>query len=512
MAKKTTSNKISISIKDFGLLKAESLKIDYLRFNLKSSLRNSEIATLATYFRRSGFSSYIKERDKSQKRTSIFDDKYFEVTFVLYTPYHDGTHLEFAGESANQLYSLIKTNKFNTKLLIKYGAFLRRIDTCYDRTHQSTDKVSKDTFFEATLKDLKRVFPNNNLEYKRNRSGELINVGHRSSDKYYRVYLKGEVLRFEFEHKHRKTLNLYDRFLTTKQFSELEQRISYEFFKQTYHLFRYSQETEKVEWLAQRLRPFQTRNSLADSGTTINIHYMEQCPMKKLQKQELVRLFQLLAYLKSLDGYKTANLRSKFRRYQFPVREFLYFANPNTKDNQYQYQLTKVINFFNSLEHNLVLKFLSDKDYRMLVTIPEAYATKVQNQWMAEVWVADEIFSYFEPFLFKDYFKQNKMSVDEFSVLFQIIQNFSVINLRKDFNISKLYTSSLNGTRKKKIKDLFLHYIKNLQEEGKIQEQVLFPLQSEANPNRLINICDLKSERLVEPFVIFEVLQLNFVE
>jgi len=507
MAKKKINN---IYTKDFASLEAESLKIDYLRFNLRSFLRNSEIAELATYCRRAGFSSYVKERDKSQKRTSIFDDKYFEVTFVLHTPYHDGTHLEFAGESANQLYSFIKNNKFNTKLLIKYGAFLRRIDTCYDRTHQSTDKVSKDTFFEATLKDFKRVLPNKNLEYKRNRSGELICVGHRSSDKYYRVYLKDEILRFEFEHKHRKTLNLYDRFLTTKQFSELEQRISYEFFKQTYQLFRYCQETEKVEWLAQRLRPFQTRNSLADSGTIINIHYMEQCPMKKIQKQELIRLFQLLAYLKTLDGYKEANLRSKFRRYQFPVREFLYFANPTTEDNQYQ--LTKVINFFNSLEHNLVLKFLSDKDYRMLVTIPEAYATKVQNQWMAEVWIADEIFSYFEPFLFKDYFKQNKMSVDEFSVLFQIIQNFSVTNLRKDFDISKLYTSNLNGTRKKKIKELFLRYLRNLQEEGKIQEQVLFPLHSKANPNRLINISDLKSERLVEPFVIFEVLQLKFVE
>ena len=130
-------------------MEAESLKIDYLRFNLKSSLRGSEISTLATYFRRLGFSSYKKERDKIQKRTSIFDDKYLEVTFVLYTPYHDGTHLEFAGESANQLYSLIKSNKFNMNLLKKYGAFLRRIDTCYDRTHQSTDKVSKDTFFEA---------------------------------------------------------------------------------------------------------------------------------------------------------------------------------------------------------------------------------------------------------------------------------------------------------------------------------------------------------------------------
>ena len=79
-------------------------------------------------------------------------------------------------------------------------------------------------------------------------------------------------------------------------------------------------------------------------------------------------------------------------------------------------------------------------------------------------------------------------------------------------DISKLYTSKLNGTRKKKIKELFLRYLRNLQEQGKIQEQVLFPLQSESNTNRLIYISDLNTERLVEPFVIFEVLQLNFVE
>jgi len=508
MVKKINKNKIYTE--DFGSLETESLKIDYLRFNLKSYLHNSEIHNLAVYFRRLGFSSYKKDRDNNKERTTIFHDKYFEVTFVLRTPYYEGTHLEFAGESANQLYFYIKSNKFNWNQLEQYGAFLRRIDTCYDRPQKSTDKVTNETFLEATIRHLKTNFSNNNLEYKRNRSGELINVGHRTSDKYYRVYLKGECLRFEFEHKHRKTLNLYGNFLKTKQFRQLEQRISYEFFKQTQHLFRYSQETEKVEWLAQRLRPFQTRNSLAASGTTINIHYIQQSPMKKIQKQDLIRLFQLLAYLKSLDGYKTANLRSKFRQYQFPVRQFLYFANPTTEVNQYQ--LGKAIDFFNSLEHNLVFKFLADKDYRMLVTIPEAYATKVQNQWIAEVWVADEIFNYFEPFLFTDYFKQNKMTVDEFSVLFQIIQKFSVTSLRKDFDIPRSYPSKLNGTRKKKIKDLFLHYIKNLQQEGKIQEQVLFPLHSESNPKRLINISDLNLERLVEPFVIFEVLQLSFVE
>ena len=503
-------NKTKIYAEYFGSLKTESLKIDYLRFNLKQYLHDSEIQNLAVYFRRIGFSSYKKERDNNKERTTIFNDKYYEVTFVLRTPYYEGTHLEFAGESANKLYFYIKSNKFNLNQLEQYGALLRRIDTCYDRSQKSTDKVTNKTFLEATIKHLKTNFPKNNLEYKRNRIGELINVGHRTSDKYYRVYLKGECLRFEFEHKHRKMLNLYDRFLKTKQFRKLEQRISYEFLKQTEHLFRYSQETEKVDWIAQRLRPLQVRNDLIPSGTTITSHYIKQYPMKKHQKQDLIRFFQLLAYIRTLDDYKTANLRSKFRQYQFPVREFLKFSSHPTEVNQYQ--LSKALNFFDSLENNIVFKSLTDKYYRMLVTIPEAFATKLKNQWIAEVWVADEIFNCFEPFLFIDYFRQNKMTVDEFSVLFHIIQKFSVIDLRKEFDIRTFYPSNLNGKRKKKIKDLFLRYLNNLYQENKIQEQILFPLLGESNPNRLVNIADLKAERLVEPFVIFEVLQVSFVE
>jgi hypothetical protein len=98
---------------------------------LKAYLHDSEIHNLAVYFRRIGFSSYKKERDNIKERTAIFNDKYFEVTFVLRTPYHEGTHLEFAGESANQLYFYIKNNKFNWNQLEQYGAFLRRIDTTF---------------------------------------------------------------------------------------------------------------------------------------------------------------------------------------------------------------------------------------------------------------------------------------------------------------------------------------------------------------------------------------------
>ena len=67
MVKKIIKNKIYIE--DFGSLEIESLKIDYLRFNLKSYLNDSEISNLAVYFRRLEFSSYKKQHDNIKERT-----------------------------------------------------------------------------------------------------------------------------------------------------------------------------------------------------------------------------------------------------------------------------------------------------------------------------------------------------------------------------------------------------------------------------------------------------------
>jgi hypothetical protein len=306
---------------------------------------------------------------------------------------------------------------------------------------------------------------------------------------------------------------LYYRLLQTKQFEQLEKRISYQFFKQTYQLFRYSEEPEKIDWIALRLRPFQLMSSLGHSSLTINIHYICQCPIKKPQKEDLIKLFQLLSYIRSLHGYKIANLRSKFRQYKFPVREFLESVNNGRKVTSYK--VRKATDFFNHLKYNIVFNFLSDSYYRMLVTIPEAYAEKVQNQWIAEVWVADEFFNYFEPLVFTNYFKKKRMSTEEFFVLFEIIQKFSVPNLRKEFYISRIidsFSSKLNGKRKKEIKEWFIYYIKDLHLKGKIQDRIIFPLLSKSNPKRLIKISDLNLERLMEPFIIFEVLQVSFVK
>lgn len=68
--------------------------------------------------------------------------------------------------------------------------------------------------------------------------------------------------------------------------------------------------------------------------------------------------------------------------------------------------------------------------------------------------MAKELFTYFHPFLFNDFF-QDKLTKYQFQVLFEIVQIFSSSSTRKEFNIQQFlysYSSNINGTRKKNIK------------------------------------------------------------
>jgi len=137
----------------------------------------------------------------------------------------------------------------------------------------------------------------------------------------------------------------------------------------------------------------------------------------------------------------------------------------------------KLKKFFDVLKKNLVIEYFTDKSYRMLVTIPEAFVYKSeQNIWIAEIWIAEELFEYLHPFIFPDFFKK-RLTVDEFKVLFEIISIFSLNSTRKEFNIQQFldsYPSNINGTRQKKIKEFFIKYLKILQEESKIRDEILF--------------------------------------
>ena len=224
-------------------------------------------------------------------------------------------------------------------------------------------------------------------------------------------------------------------------------------------------------------------------------------------------MIQLLMFVRNLD-YQEVTLTSKFRRFQFPVRDFLNYTNDGR--STHHYQIKRLIEFFDTLTKNIIIHSFTDEHYKMLVTIPEAdvYKSKeAKNSWFVTVWIAEALFDYPCPFLYQDVFRQD-LKNHQFAVWFEIIKVFSSNTTRKEFNIFQFledYHYNINGKRKKQVKDSFIHYLRVFHKQGKIQSQVLFPfLNPQINPDSSCHINQLTSERLSQPFVIFEIVNVKF--
>ena len=221
------------------------------------------------------------------------------------------------------------------------------------------------------------------------------------------------------------------------------------------------------------------------------------------EKQHLITLLRLLTYVNRLN-YTNKSLTSKFRRYTFPLRDFLNYNNTN---NNY-YQVKKLKTFFDLVKKNFVIESFSDKHYRMLVTIPEVLVYKSeQNTLMVEIWIAEKLFHYLHPFLFSDVFRQ-KLTNQQFQVLFEIIKTYSSIHLRKEFNITQFlanYPSVLSNQHKKQIQEYFIHYLKILHQDGKLQHKVL-----DLSSNKLLQITHLNSSH--SQIAVFEDIKVKFLE
>ena len=95
-----------------------------------------------------------------------------------------------------------------------------------------------------------------------------------------------------------------------------------------------------------------------------------------------------------------------------------------------------------------------------------------------------------------------------------VLDTNSSNSTRKEFNIKQFlesYGPNLNGRQKKQIKDSFIQYLKEFQQEGKLQQQAFFPLlNSQTNPKSTCSISHLTSQRLSQPFVVFEIVNVKF--
>ena len=339
---------------DFGLFETEAIEVDFISLNIKR-INSQQIARLASYLQNLGFNSYQKQLDTKQSRQDINDKNnfynQFEVYFIMKIPYQkEIIQLQFPGVSGKQFYKLIK------QTAIEWTKFpnpvFSRLDLVYQRISNSNDPISTIDFINSCYIQFQELHSSKNLFSERNQKGLIPKIGNRRSSKHYRIYTnqKNNLLRFEAEMKGDLIKDFQD-LLITSSFEEhqFESKIAYQFFKYSFELFSSLNQPSHMDWLATRIRPYQYRNPFS-LELAIHSHYLNQMDYKLLkEKQHLITLLRLLAYVKKLK-YTTKSLTSQFRRYIFPLRDFLNYNNltPN------YYQVKKLKTFFDLVKNNFL--------------------------------------------------------------------------------------------------------------------------------------------------------------
>jgi len=490
---------------DFGLFDTELLSVDFISFNI-NRITSHQITRLAYYLQSLGFNSYQKQLDSNQSRQDINNNNssynQFEVYFILKIPYQkEIIQLQFPGVSGKQLYKLIKQGAVQWEKFT--NPVFSRLDIVYQRISKLNDSISTIDFINSCYIQFQGLHSSKNLLSERNQKGLILKIGNRRSSRHYRIYTnqKNNLLRFEAEMKGDLIKDFQD-LLITSSFEEhqFESKIAYQFFKYSFELFIPLDQSSHIDWLANRIRPYQYRNAFSSELATDYLNQMDYKLLK--EKQHLITLLRLLAYVKKLT-YTNKSLTSEFRRYGFPLRDFLNYNNltPN------YYQVKKLKTFFDMVKTNFVIESFSNKHYRMLITIPEVSVYKSeQNILMVEIWLAEELFHYLHPFLFSDIFQQ-KLTKHQFQVLFEIIKTYSSIHLRKEFNITQFldnYPAVLSNQHRRQIQEYFIQYLKVLQQEGKLQEKFL-----DLSSNKVLPITNLNSS--YSQIAVFENIKVQFL-
>ncbi len=179
---------------------SENLKIDYLSLNLQFNNLN-QIQKIADYLGDTfGCKSTLLDQSTKFKKTLVETDKRsFSAKFIVNSiKYWRGTTLCFKGNSARLFYEVLKFKKLDWTVFDLDSTNLGRIDVCYDRELNSTDR-DPHLFLENSCQTINEK--NDKEHAKMSKNGRILWIGKRSSSNFFRVYLKPgrKKIRFEIE-------------------------------------------------------------------------------------------------------------------------------------------------------------------------------------------------------------------------------------------------------------------------------------------------------------------------
>lgn len=473
--------------------KDENITVDWIGFKFQN-LDNFAQTKLAEYLFKIGFNSYQESGKlaKPIKESILVSSKNkFQVLFVHEAPYWKGTSVYFSGASATFFYSLVKQTSINWEFFS--SAILGRFDLNYVRKNKTDDKISVRQFLENCQTKLMQT--NKNISLEKNSKGLILKIGTRRSNNYSRIYQGKNFLKFEHEMKG-KFIKTYHTLLIQNHFEEFEHKLSIHFL--TYFGKVLPLQYSYTDWLVIKLRPLRKQTF---SLTGLKIDYLRSGSFQNnTDSYKFCTLLQFLVYAQTLN-YKIDSLgTTSYRLVQFRVQDFLKY----TKLSSNYYQLKKLIEFFDELQTNSLIKFFSNQKYRSLVTIPEVNLQKgKQNSWTVEVWIADELFYYAHPFLLPDLF-QVKLTKLQLEVQVHVIRTFSSFDTQKIFYVEEFlqaYPSTLNNQQITSVKRYFIQLMEIFEEHQLIESSYQVILD-----DKLYHVDKLLTNNISQGFIVFEKL------
>ena len=472
---------------------SENLVVDYISFKFQD-LEDWKEKELASYLLKLGFNCY-KESGKLAKpiKEPIFvnSKNKFQACFIVDNPYWQGTVVRFSGLSARFFYMLLKEKKLTGEVFS--DGILGRFDIYYCREDRKTDKNRPEDFLEACHKKVRKT--NQNVSFEKNQKGLILKLGNRKGNNYCRIYKEKTSLKFEYEMKGQ-LLRKYHSLLISNCLEELENLMCEGFLRHFGKILPL--EESFTDWLVVKLRPLRKQKlSLA----IFNSHYLEEKKFSEEgERKKFFMLLQFLSYAQNLDSERGALGSTSYRQVLFQVKDFL---NYQKKSNNY-YQLKKLIEFFDELQTNSLIKFFSDKEYRSLVTIPEVVLTKGKhNCWVGRVWISEELFRYTHPFILPNLITK-KLTKHEVEVQFKVIQVFSSVNIAKTFWIQDFfedYSVKLTNQQKTKMKNYFIECLQQYKEQGLVTENYKIISKGKVSSTK-----ELTPKVISEGFIVYEKL------
>ena len=363
----------------------------------------------------------------------------------------------------------------------------------YARKNKTDDKISVRQFLQNCQTKLMQT--NKNISLEKNSKGLILKIGTRRSNNYSRIYQGKNFLKFEHEMKG-KFMKTYHTLLIQNHFEEFEHKLSIHFL--TYFGKVLPLHYSYTDWLVIKLRPLRKQTF---SLTGLKIDYLRSGSFQNnTDSYKFCTLLQFLVYAQTLN-YKIDSLgTTSYRLVQFRVQDFLKY----TKLSSNYYQLKKLIEFFDELQTNSLIKFFSNQKYRSLVTIPEVNLQKgKQNSWTVEVWIADELFYYAHPFLLPDLF-QVKLTKLQLEVQVHVIRTFSSFDTQKIFYVEEFlqaYPSTLNNQQITSVKRYFIQLMEIFEEHQLIESSYQVILD-----DKLYHVDKLLTNNISQGFIVFEKL------